>query len=150
MGNEIMDQTTADKQRQNSDERDARGRFRKGNARAFSPGTSGNPAGRPKSLTLSEALRHELAKIHPHDAHERTYAEIIAGVMVKQAALGSVIAAKEIADRTEGKARQSVEVDMRVDDWREAARRHGISEREVIAEAQRIIADFTGSGAPVN
>jgi hypothetical protein len=42
--------------------RDGRGRFTKDTPTAFKPGQSGNPAGRPKSITLSEAIRLQLAQ----------------------------------------------------------------------------------------
>ena len=92
-----------DKQRGNSD---ARARSL-ANLKPFQPGQSGNPAGRPKSITLSETLRRELAKECPEEA-DQTYAERIAAVLCKSAAEGNVRAAQEIADRTEGKPRQSV------------------------------------------
>jgi hypothetical protein len=119
------------------------------NLKPFQKGESGNPAGRPKSTTLSEALRVELARLNPKAKDEQTYAETIAKLMVKAAATGkgSIRAAQEIADRTEGKPRQSVDMDMNVRDWRTLARSHGIDEQDVIREAQRIISesDFTGS-----
>ncbi len=76
--------------------------------RPFKPGQSGNPAGRPKSITLSEAYRKQLAKIDPHDALKRTFAEVLAEQMIVKAAKGDVAALKEIADRVEGKAKQTI------------------------------------------
>jgi hypothetical protein len=77
-------------------------------ATQWKPGQSGNPAGRPKSLTLSEAYRRELAKVDPHDALKRTFAEVLAEKMIKRAKTGDVPALKEIADRVEGKAKQTI------------------------------------------
>lgn len=128
---------TVDKQRKAAGKRDPRGRFAKGNTAGFQPGQSGNPKGRPKCLTLSEAMRNELAKLQP--GTEQTYAEIIAAKLVHHAAMGSVMAAKEIADRTEGKPRQALDVDMQLRDWREQAAIYGVSEEDVIAEAKRLI-----------
>jgi len=71
-------------------------------------GQSGNPKGRPKSITLSEAYRRELAKVDPTDEHKRTFAEILAEQAVVKAKTGDVQALREIADRTEGKARQTI------------------------------------------
>ena len=116
------------------------------NLKPFEPGQSGNPAGRPKSITLSEALRHELAKEAPEAAAGETYAEKIAGVLCAAAAGGNVNAAREIADRTEGKPRQAVDIDMSVMDWRAIAKTQGISEQDVIREAQRIIAESLNAG----
>lgn len=132
----------ADKQRQNSGDRDAGGKFAPGNSHAFRPGESGNPAGRPKSITLSEALRRELAKDAPAEEGKpagETYAERIAAMLCAEAAKGNVRAATEIADRTEGKPRQSVDVDMNLKDWRARAKAHGLREEDVISEARRII-----------
>jgi hypothetical protein len=132
--------STGDKQRKNSGSRDERGRFAKGNPTAFKPGESGNPKGRPKSVTLSEALRAQLGQVMPGE-EEKTYAEKIALVLCEEASKGNVGAAKEIADRTEGKLRQSLDVDMSLFDWRSLAKAHGIEEQDVIAEAKRIIAE---------
>jgi len=104
----------------------------------FKPGESGNPAGRPRATLLSEALREQLAEVLP-DMDERTVAESIARSMIQVALKGNVMAAKEIADRTEGKPKQAIDVDMSIRDWRELARTHGLSEQDVIREAQLLI-----------
>ena len=72
-------------------------------------GMSGNPSGRPKSKTLSDAYRNKLEEPVPNDPEKRTWAELIAEAQVRDAVRGNVQAAKEIADRTEGKARQAIE-----------------------------------------
>jgi len=97
----------AEKQPGNSG-RDGRGHFTRGNRYAFRKGRSGNPAGRPKSITLSEAYRRELAKVDPEDPDGRTHAEVLAGRMIDRAKAGDVAALKEIADRVEGRAKQTV------------------------------------------
>jgi hypothetical protein len=135
-----MSKSSADKQRKNSGDRDEKGRFQKGNQTAFKPGESGNPKGRPKSITLSEDLRAQLGQVMPGE-DEKTYAEKIALVLCDEATKGNVGAAREIADRTEGKPRQSLDVDMSVMDWRALASAHGLNEQDVIAEARRIIAE---------
>jgi hypothetical protein len=139
----------SEKQRKNKGDRDERGRFTKDTPTAFKPGQSGNPAGRPKSITLSEALRLELAKVLPNDTNERTFAEVIAQSLVRAAVTGNILAAKEIADRTEGKPKQAVDMTMNVNNWRELARQHGVSEQDVINEARRLIEEsvISGSGA---
>ena len=143
--------STADKHPQNSG-RDHKGRFAKGNPNEFQPGQSGNPKGRPKSITLSEAYRHQLAQPVPKDREGRTYAEVIAALMCQRATQGDVAAAKEICDRVEGRAPQKIDVDMNVMNWREMARQHGLSEQDVIREAQRLIesesaADSSGASS---
>lgn len=64
------DTKSTDKQRANS-EAEAR---RLANLKPFPPGVSGNPAGRPKSITLSDVLVRELqnfrVKINLETAHD--------------------------------------------------------------------------------
>lgn len=98
-----MEETT-DKQRNNS-EAEAR---RLANLKPFKPGQSGNPKGRPKSITLSEAYRKMLAEVDEQDEHKRTRAEVLAERMYTEAKTGNVQALREIADRVEGKARQTI------------------------------------------
>ena len=74
---------------------------------------SPNPGGRPKSRLLSEALRTRLAEVKPGDPAGRTYAEVVAENLIDIACSegpGAVHAASEIADRLEGRSRQSIEV----------------------------------------
>ena len=89
MSRKVKGDKGADKQRGSS----ARGKpFEPGNPHAWKPGESGNPAGRPKSITLSEALRRELAKEAPAEegkpATGETYAERIAVMLCAEAAWG--------------------------------------------------------------
>jgi hypothetical protein len=122
------------------------GTFAPGNklGNRFKPGASGNPNGRPKLTLLSEAIRAQLA-VTALDADEKTYAEVIAEKLCTEAASGNVLAAREIADRTEGKAKQQVDVDLSIFDWRELARAHGLNEQDVINEARRLIGDTGAS-----
>ena len=74
---------------------------------------SPNPGGRTKSRILSEALRTRLAETKPGDPAGRTYAEVMASNLIEIACgegPGAVHAANEIADRIEGRPRQSIEV----------------------------------------
>jgi len=59
---------------------------------------------------LSNACRELLAAPVPDDPEGRTYAEAIAETLAQKALAGDIRAAQEIADRAEGKARQSVEI----------------------------------------
>jgi hypothetical protein len=94
------------------------GKFAEGNSVGWQPGQSGNPAGRPKCVTLSEAIRAELAKSCEFDT-ESTWAEMVAARLVRVAAgqtlEQSVAAVREIGDRTEGKARQPIDLDPTVE-----------------------------------
>ncbi len=135
---------STEKQRENTGGRDTQGRFTKDTPTAFKPGQSGNPAGRPKSITLSEAIRLQLVKT-VSEGSDVTFAEAIAQVLCVAAVRGNVNAAREIADRTEGKPKQSVDLDMRVNDWRTLASQHGLSEQDVISEARLLIESATDS-----
>jgi len=87
------------------------------NLRPWKKGQSGNPSGRPKKTLITDALRARLAEIDPNDAAGRTHAEVIADRMIARAKLkdrGQQDAA-EIADRTEGKPRQTLGVEANVD-----------------------------------
>jgi threonine aldolase len=77
---------------------------------------SGNPGGRPKSKVLSQAYRDVLEQEGPGDSQGRTFAEMIAQVLARRAMKGDVQAARELADRTEGKARQSIAFSQSTDD----------------------------------
>jgi hypothetical protein len=76
----------------------------------FRPGQSGNPSGRPKYALLSRAYRNQLETICETDPEHRTYAEVIAEALAKQAVKGNIQAAAEIADRVEGRPRQAITV----------------------------------------
>jgi len=80
-----------------------------GKSHRWKKGQSGNPSGRPKSKTLSDAYRSKLEERVPNDPESRTWAELIAEAQVRDAVRGNVQAAREIADRTEGRARQAIE-----------------------------------------
>lgn len=131
-----MTKAATDKQRKSSE-----GKARRlQNLKPFPKGVSGNPKGRPKSITLSEALRRVLGEAMPSEP-ESTYADTIARVLCEEATRGNVAAAREIADRTEGRPKQAIDVDLSVMDWRELARTYGLNEQDVIREAQRLIAE---------
>lgn len=72
-------------------------------ATQFKPGQSGNPGGRPKSRPFKEALDRVLA------TGDYSIDDVVRS-LVKEAMGGNVQAAKEIADRIEGKSIATVEV----------------------------------------
>jgi len=82
--------------------------FAKGNAFAFKPGQSGNPAGRPRD-TITPHLRELVRMQHP-GKDEVTYGELVARALLVRAVSGDVQAIREVFDRLEGKPRQSVDV----------------------------------------
>jgi len=83
---------------------------KKQNLKPWPKSVSGNPGGRPKKTPLADACRELLNKPVPRDRSGRSYAEAIAERLAKEALAGNIPAAREIADRAEGKARQSMEV----------------------------------------
>ena len=80
------------------------------NLKPWSKGVSGNPGGRPKKTRFADACRELLSRPAPGDKSGRSYAEAIAEKLAKKALAGDIPAAREIADRAEGKARQAMEV----------------------------------------
>jgi hypothetical protein len=83
-------------------------RGRPENLKPWQPGQSGNPAGRPKGVKfLSEALREALSASAPDGI---SWTEKVAQALIDRACLGDPAAFREIADRIEGKVKESVEV----------------------------------------
>ena len=75
--------------------------------RPFSPGTSGNPGGRPKDAeSLSAQLREAVAELD--DTEGKTGARLLAEAMLKLAIKGNVQAAALIYDRLEGRPAQAL------------------------------------------
>jgi hypothetical protein len=118
----------------------AGGKFPPGNTigNRFKKGETGNPSGRPKRTRLTDALREQLAE-QISGKSEKTVAEDIARALIKEARRGNVQAAREIADRTEGRPAQKVDVDLQINDWRAIAQRNGVTEEDVIEEARLLI-----------
>lgn len=124
----------------------AKGKFAPGNkiGNRFKKGETGNPNGRPKLTRLTDALRQQLAETSP-DATEETQAEAIARTLIREAISGNVQAAREIADRTEGKPMQKVDLDLQIKDWRTLAQNYGVTEQDVIREAKLLIESVNDS-----
>jgi len=59
---------------------------------------------------LAHACRELLATLLPDDSRGRSYAEAIAQMLADKAVGGDIRAAQEIADRAEGRTRQSIEI----------------------------------------
>jgi hypothetical protein len=115
--------------------RGERGQFNGPNPHTWKPGQSGNPNGRPKAKTLSEAIREQLARACEEDTEGRSWAEVVAEQLVKVAAgkshENSTNAVREICDRTEGKPRQPVELDATGEARRMLSMLLGVSEDEL-------------------
>ncbi len=82
--------------------------FQKGNRHGFKPGQSGNPGGRPKSKLVTQAYQELLEEVDRKSG--KTFAQIIAEKVIREALNNNLAAVKEITDRTEGKAAQAVVV----------------------------------------
>ncbi len=87
-------------------EMDANRRGTGNEATRWKPGQSGNLSGRPKKLHITDALRAELDMEGPDGVANDA---AIARKLVEMARDGNLEAIREIADRTEGKARQRIE-----------------------------------------
>jgi hypothetical protein len=107
--------------------RDVRGRFTNGNALRFQLGQSGNPRGRPASANLSDAYRRRLKERIGRGDNTRSWADEIARQLVDAAVAGDVAAAREIADRTEGKPRQALDVRSQSTDIATQLQIHGLT-----------------------
>jgi uncharacterized protein DUF5681 len=83
------------------------GRFQKGNPYRFPPKVSGNPGGRPRK-PMTDAYADIAEQKYPGDPKGRTYAQLAAEGQFNAAIKGKTDAAREIADRLEGKAVQPV------------------------------------------
>ncbi len=106
----------------------------------FPKGVSGNPSGRQKLTRLTDALREQVSEELPN-APERTIAEAIARKLIKLALDGDIAAIREVFDRTEGKPKQAIDLDLQVSDWRTEAQKYGVTEEDVINEAKLLIAE---------
>jgi len=126
----------------------ATGKFAHGNkiGNRFQKGETGNPSGRPRLTKLSEALREQLSEAMPN-APERTVAEAIARALIREAISGNVSAAREIADRCEGRPKQAVDLDLQINDWKSQAEKYGLSESDIIAEARLLLTEFDDAGS---
>jgi hypothetical protein len=88
-----------------------KGDFEPGNKTGprWKKGQSGNPKGRPRTRYLSKAAIEWLGSASEKDPN-LTNAEAIIAAVGKKALNGDVYAAAWLADRTEGKPRQAVEI----------------------------------------
>ena len=89
------------------------GKGRVENLHPFKPGQSGNPGGPAKKTPYTEAYRKMAELIGVADLNilpTDTIAECVAKIMAREALKGKVNAAKEIADRTDGTPRLTVEI----------------------------------------
>ncbi len=80
----------------------------------FKEGESGNPNGRPKgsrnlSTILKEMLEEDVEVVIDGKKERRQFQEVIICKLLKKANDGDIRAIEQIFDRTEGKAKQTVD-----------------------------------------
>lgn len=93
-----------------TEERELTGRERSiANLKPFPKGVSGNPSGRPKNV-LSKAIRKKLEEVE--EGQDKSVAERITDKLVELALGGNIEAMKLLGDRSEGRPRQSVSLDV--------------------------------------
>jgi hypothetical protein len=121
-------------------EQTVNGKFAPGNSigKQFTTGVSGNPSGRPRLTKITEALREQVSEELP-DASEGTIAEAIARRLIKLALGGDIAAIREVLDRTEGRPKQSLDLDVSVQDWRMVASGAGLTEEEFLYETKLFV-----------
>jgi len=78
----------------------------------FKPGVSPNPGGRPKCASFSEAIRlvSGLTVKELRNSASDPVAVAVAKALTRQALKGKVSAISEVIDRSEGKARQALDM----------------------------------------
>lgn len=96
-----------DKQEQKNDDWKA-ARLKRIRKYQWKKGASGNPKGRPKGITISEAYRIAISQLVPRDPRGRSFAEKIGEAIASKAAKGDIRCAEEIANRLEGKPVQAL------------------------------------------
>src|ERR1700681_2032618 len=77
--------------------------------KGFEPGRSGNPGGRPKGTLLDKTLVELL------EADGGRHCRAIAEKLIAKAQRGDVRAARLIAERTEGRPKQKIDMNMGID-----------------------------------
>lgn len=90
----------------------------------FRPGASGNPSGRPKKKPITDRMLAQLERIAPEETCEKlglpvgsTYGDCAVARTLIQAIIGRDVShLREVADRTEGKATQSLNVNLSTTD----------------------------------
>lgn len=81
----------------------------------FVKGQSGNPKGRPpKDQCLTSLLKEELETINSADREGRTWKELIVLATLRLAMKGNPAALREVWDRTDGKVRQDIGLEVDV------------------------------------
>ena len=76
----------------------------------FQPGQSGNPRGRQPHKPFTEALQRALEQYNKGGVAQGKALRALADKLIEQALDGNTTAQKELLDRLQGKAHQSIDV----------------------------------------
>src|SRR5215470_9491412 len=86
----------------------------RGESTRWKQGQSGNPAGRPrKEDCITSLLKEQLAEPNSQDPEKRTWAQCVVAAVLQSAAGGNIRAAGLVLERTEGKVKETVNVEPR-------------------------------------
>ena len=134
-----------------SNGRNDEGKFTSGNSYGFTPGVSGNPAGRPKGSKSGTAALRRMARQFVDPKTGLTAEELIASKLIAKAIDGDLAAISQFYDRTEGKPGVRVELETEIRDWRETAIMYGLDQNDVIEQAKLLVESNIGpSGSNID
>src|SRR5687768_12183069 len=107
-----------------NDERDEKGKWTANNPRAWRPGQSGNPNGRPKGSKSGSSVLRRMARqlVDPKSGLNAT--ELISAKLLSAAMSGEAWAIKEYFDRVDGRPGVRVETEEEIS-WQEFAELNG-------------------------
>lgn len=94
----------------------------------WKPGQSGNPGGRARGRTIAAELREVLAEDDPKK--RKTVLRKLAEAIIKRALKGDVYAAQFVAERTEGKVKDVLQLETE-------SRMPGVSDADLAAALAR-------------
>ncbi len=95
------------------------------NASRWKPGQSGNPLGRPKKLRITKLFE----KILANPANRKELEESIKDIL-RSRRMAAVLMLREMAERTEGKVAEKLELDVNVNQY---------TDEEIAARLERLI-----------
>ncbi len=97
-------------------------------------------------------IKRLLVQLPPRHSKSEMVSRLFSAYYLKMALSGDLGAIREVLDRTEGKAQQSLALDVSVQDWRQEAQKYGLSESDILAEAKLLIAesDIDSSGEAIS
>jgi hypothetical protein len=145
-----------EKEMRNETEQYGRGQHpnSKKNLQMFQVGDVPNPAGKPRgAIDVKNRLIKMLENISPDSVQNtkeitdfcnglsniKNIDAVNARLLYCAIVLGESWAVKEIFDRIAGKAPQAIDIDLQVNDWKEEAKRYGLSHDDIIRQLRPLI-----------